>query len=165
MNIRENLLIRKVIPSDNALLASLIRNVFEEYNAPKQNTVYSDPTTDDLFALFQKSRSVLWIALLNDEICGCCGIYATESLPEDYAELSKFYLLKEARGKGIGKQLMLKCIQSAKEMNYKSLYIESLPQFSTAVSMYEKYGFTRIDKPLGNSGHTSCNIWMIKQLN
>jgi putative acetyltransferase len=170
MNIREELLIgkalfiRKVMPPDNAFLAKLIRDVFEEYNAPKQNTVYSDPTTDDLFTLFQKSRSVLWIALINDEICGCCGIYQTEGLPENCAELSKFYLLKEARGKGIGKQLMQKNFQSAKEMDYTSLYLESLPQFSTAVSMYEKYGFTRIDKALGNSGHTSCNIWMIKEL-
>ncbi|MBV9961618.1 MAG: GNAT family N-acetyltransferase [Parafilimonas sp.] len=161
----EKVVIRKVIETDNAVLASLIRNVFEEYDAPKQNTVYSDPTTNDLFRLFQQSRSVLFVALFDDKICGCCGIYQTEGLPENCAELAKFYLLKEARGKGIGKQLMLQCFQFAKETGYTSLYIESLPQFSTAVSMYEKYGFTRIDQPLGNSGHISCNIWMLKKLN
>ncbi len=149
---------------DNELLAKLIREVFDEYNAPHACTVYTDPTTDDLYALFQKNQSLLWVAELDEEIIGCCGIYATEGLSADCAELAKFYLLNEVRGKGIGKKLMQQCFQSAKEMGYKKLYIESLPEFSMAVSMYEKYGFVRIDKPLGNSGHTSCNIWMIKEL-
>ena len=72
--------------------------------------------------------------------------------------------MKEARGKGIGKQLMLLCFQSAKELGYKKLYLESFPAFSEAIGMYEKYGFTRLNKPLGNSGHTACNIWMIKDM-
>ncbi len=160
----DNLIIRKVAKPDNTRLANLIRDVFDEYNAPHQCTVYSDPTTNDLYTLFQKQRSVLWVAELDKKILGCCGIYATEGLPEDCAELAKFYLLHEARGKGIGKKLMQQCFQSAKDIGYKDLYIESLPQFSIAVSMYEKYGFVRIDKPLGNSGHTSCNIWMLKEL-
>ena len=160
----DNLIIRKVIKADNELLAKLIRDVFDEYSAPHACTVYSDPATDDLYTLFQKKQSVLWVAELNKKILGCCGIYATEGLPEEYAELAKFYLLHEERGRGVGKTLMQQCFQSAKEMGYKKLYIESLPQFSTAVSVYEKYGFIRIDKPLGDSGHTSCNIWMLKDM-
>ena len=160
----ENLIIRKVLPGDNLILATLIRGVFEEHHAPQQNSVYSDPTTNDLYTLFLHPRSVLWVALFNDTILGCCGIYPTEALEEDCAELVKFYLLKEARGKGIGKQLMLLCFQSAKELGYKKLYLESFPAFSEAIGMYEKYGFTRLSKSLGNSGHTACTICMIKDI-
>jgi len=160
----ENLIIRKIIQADNALLAKLIRSVFNEFDAPQKGTVYSDPTTDDLYTLFQKHRAVLWVAEVNDEVLGCCGVYPTEGLEKDCAELAKFYLSGKIRGKGIGKQLMLQCFQSAREMQYKKLYLESMPQFSKAVSMYEKYGFTPLDAPLGNSGHTTCNIWMIKEL-
>ena len=163
-NNMKDLIIRQVIKTDNKPLAKLIRHVFDEYNAPHNGTVYSDPTTDDLYALFNKPRCVLWVTLLDYKILGCCGIYATEGLPEDYAELAKFYLIMEVRGIGIGKELMQQCFQSAIEMGYKKLYIESLPEFSQAVSMYEKYGFERLNKPLGNSGHTSCNIWMMKDL-
>ncbi|HEX5154382.1 MAG TPA: GNAT family N-acetyltransferase [Parafilimonas sp.] len=158
------LIIRKVVKEDNALLAKLIRNVFHEFNAPQKGTVYSDPTTDDLYALFQKPGAVLWVAQVNDEILGCCGVYPTEGLERDCAELAKFYLSDKIRGKGIGKQLMLQCFQSAREMQYKKLYLESMPQFSKAVSMYEKYGFMQLNAPLGNSGHTTCDIWMIKEL-
>jgi putative acetyltransferase len=160
----ENFVIRKAKQQDNAALANMIRTVFNEYAAPHNNTVYSDPTTDDLYGLSQQAGSVLWVAELDGEVFGCCGIFHTAGLEENVAELAKFYLSEKIRGKGIGKKLMLQCFQSAKEMGYKKLYIESMPQFSKAVSMYEKYGFTKIDKPLGNSGHTSCNIWMIKDI-
>ncbi len=160
----ENLVIRKVKQEDNAALATMIRSVFDEHAAPQKDTVYSDPTTDDLYSLSQHTGAVLWVAALNDEVLGCCGIFHTAGLEEDVAELAKFYLSEKIRGKGVGKQLMLQCFQSAKEMGYKKLYLESMPQFSKAVSMYEKHGFKKIDKPLGNSGHISCNIWMIKEI-
>ncbi|MAC66171.1 MAG: GNAT family N-acetyltransferase, partial [Flavobacteriaceae bacterium] len=33
-----------------------------------------------------------------------------------------------------------------------------------AVSWYKKLGFKSLDERLGNSGHSSCNIWMLKTL-
>jgi putative acetyltransferase len=156
--------LRKIEERDNILLAKIIRQVFDEHDAPKCGTVYSDPTTNNLFNLFQVPSSVLWVAHLDNQIIGCCGIYPTVGLSNDCAELVKFYLLKEARGKGIGKKLMQKCIDSAKEFGFRQLYLESMPQFANAVNMYEKEGFMRLNHPLGDSKHTSCSIWMIKDL-
>ncbi|HMS35037.1 MAG TPA: GNAT family N-acetyltransferase [Ignavibacteria bacterium] len=160
----ENYLIRKIMQEDNDNLKSIIKQVFEELNSPREGTVYSDPTTNDLFNLFSEKRSVLWVAEENEEIFGCCGVYPTKGLDKDCAELVKFYLSSNARGKGIGKALMQQSIQSAKDLGFKKLYLESLPEFSKAVCMYERSGFERLDKPMGSSGHGSCNIWMIKEL-
>ncbi|WP_028296868.1 GNAT family N-acetyltransferase [Olivibacter sitiensis] len=157
-------IIRTVQETDNPLLAKVIRQVFEEHDSPKCGTVYSDPTTDQLFQLFQQERSILWVAEMDDEVMGCCGIYPTDGLPDLMAELVKFYISRSARGHGVGKMLMEKSMQSAKDFGYKAIYIESLPQFSKAVSIYEKQGFVHLDAPLGNSGHSSCNIWMKKDL-
>lgn len=149
---------------DNKALASIIRNAFLEFNAPTCGTVYEDPTTDNLFELFKNNRSVLFVAEEAQLLLGCCGIYPTEGLPDDCAELVKFYLSATARGKGVGKALFNKCLETADGLEYKQVYLESLPQFSTAVRMYEKLGFKTLDHPLGNSGHSGCNIWMIKDL-
>lgn len=156
--------IRTIERSDNEALAKLIRAVFEEHNAPQKGTVYSDPTTDHLFELFETPKSVFWVAEMENEIAGCCGIYPTEGLPPDCAELVKFYLSPKARGKGIGKKLMEKSLRSAQELGYSEIYLESLPEFSKAVSIYEKQGFEMLPHPLGNSGHSTCNIWMRKKL-
>ncbi len=156
--------IRQVKESDNPHLAKMIKKVFEEHDAPKNGTVYSDPTTDHLYESFQIEKSVLWVAENNNKILGCCGVYPTTGLPEQCVELVKFYLPKESRGKGIGKILMEKSIDWAGKFGYSELYIESLPQFSKAVNMYQKQGFIKLNNPLGASGHTSCNIWMLKKL-
>lgn|SRR5690606_409012 len=158
------MIIRKIKESDNPILAQIIRDTFDEYNAPRPGTVYTDPRTDNLYDLFKTPRSVLWVAEVDNEVVGSCGIFPTEGLPANCAELVKFYLKKEARGVGVGRALMEKSIQSAIEMGYKQLYLESLPQFSGAVKMYEKLGFTHLDHPMGQSGHVTCNIWMIKNL-
>ena len=155
---------RKIKKTDNLALAGMIRQVFREHEAPQHGTVYSDPTTDDLYGLFRKSRSVLWVAEINELPEGCCGVYPTDGLEDNYAELVKYYLAGSARGKGIGRQLMERCIDSARGMGYEKLYLESMPHFSKAVRIYEKLGFRHLSGPLGNSGHTTCNIWMILDL-
>lgn len=159
-----NITIRKIEEKDNLSLAKMIREVFDEHNAPRTGTVYSDPTTDNLYTLFKTPKSILWVAEVENEVVGCCGVYPTEGLEEGYAELVKYYLSNKSRGLGIGRDLMQKSVDSAKEFGYMQLYLESFPQFAKAVGIYEKQGFVRIDHPLGSSGHTSCNIWMVKDL-
>lgn len=156
--------IRKVSLGDNASLARMIREVFEEYDAPREGTVYTDPTTDDLFSLFRRAGSVLWVAEWNGRPVGCCGIYPTPGLDQDYAELVKFYLAAPFRAMGIGKALLEHSLDSAREMAYTHIYIESMPEFSKALGIYEHLGFKSLPGPLGKSGHTGCPIWMLKEL-
>lgn len=159
-----NIQIRKVQKDDNIRLASIIRQVLEEFKANKPGTVYYDKTTDNLFQLFQKPRSVYFIAVLNDEIVGGCGIYPTENLPEGYCELVKLYLLPEARNYGIAKMLMEKCFDFAKNNGYKKVYLESMPELNKAVTLYEKFGFVHIKKRLGDPSHYGCSVLMVKEL-
>ncbi len=156
--------IRSIVKRDNVLLAELIRKVFREFKIDMPGTVYTDPTTDRLYELFTNPSSHYWIAEENEIILGGCGIYPTHGLPEGCAELVKFYLSAESRSKGIGKALMETSIHWAKEFGYNQLYLESFPELNKAVSLYEKAGFTQLNKPLGNSAHYACTLWMIKDL-
>jgi putative acetyltransferase len=156
--------IRSVQNTDNIILAQIIRAAFDQHNAPKQGTVYSDPTTDDLTTLFTSPNSVLWVGEVDGQVIGCCGIYPTPNLPEGYVELVKFYVNVNFRGQKLALQLFEKSMASAKEMGYTHIYIESLPHYSKAVKMYEQFGFTTLPQPLGQSGHTSCTVWMVKEI-
>lgn len=156
--------IKQIEEKENVSTAKMIRDVFIELNAPQKGTVYSDPTTDHLYELFKTPKSIFFIAKIGEEVVGSCGVYPTEGLTENCAEIVKFYLSKNYRGKGIGKELMQKCFLSAKEFKYKQLYLESLTQFSKAVGIYESLGFIKLNEPLGNTGHNSCDIWMLKEL-
>ena len=159
-----NIVYRRIEKRDNKVLSRLIKKVFEEFGINIPGTVYTDPTTDALFELFQTPGSVYWIAEENEHILGGCGIFPTEGLPDRYAELVKLYLSADARGKGIGHSLLQKSIQSARALNYTYLYLESFPNLSKAISLYERNGFIKLDKALGNSGHYACNVWMERKL-
>ena len=155
---------RTIEEKDNKEIAELIRTVFREFNIQKPGTVYFDPTTDNLYELFRAPGSEYWIAEENGIIAGGCGVYPTPGLPEGCAELVKFYLSSSQRGKGIGWQLMEKTFGSARRTGYKQLYLESLPELSRAISLYENADFKFIPGPMGKSGHFGCNIWMLKEL-
>jgi putative acetyltransferase len=159
-----NATIRTIQQNDNFELASMIRQVFVEHEAPQQGTVFSDPTTDYLFELFQEENSILWVLEIESKAVGCCGIFPTQGLPEKCVELVKFYISKDVRGNCFGLELMNKCIESALEMGYKSIYIESLPEYAKAVNMYKKAGFKQLNQSLGNSGHTACDLWFLKEI-
>jgi putative acetyltransferase len=126
--------------------------------------VYFDPTTDKLYELFRTPGSEYWIAGDKEIIIGGCGVFATPGLPAGCGELVKFYLMADYRGKGIGRQLMEMTFEAARRLGYNKLYLESLPELSKAISLYEKAGFRFIPAPLGNSGHFGCHIWMLKDL-
>jgi putative acetyltransferase len=160
-----NTIITRIIqPADNAALAIIIRNALEEFKANKPGTVYFDPTTDNLSAVFTAAGSIYFVAEDNGVLLGGSGIYPTQNLPEGTCELVKLYLSNAARGKGLGKLLIEKCFIAAKEMGYTRMYLETLPELNIAVPLYEKMGFTYLKTPLGNSGHHGCDIWMIKNL-
>ncbi len=102
--------------------------------------------------------------LVNDEIAGGAGIYPTNGLPPDTCELVKIYLLPNTRGKGIGKTLMQYCFDEAKKQGYKKIYLEIMPELTSAIPMYEKFGFNYLNHSIGLSGHSACNVWMMKEI-
>jgi len=160
----QNPRIRTIEQSDNVALATIIRDTLTEFKANKPGTVYYDDTTDHLSDVFKVAGSIYFVVERDGDILGGGGIYPTANLPEGTCELVKLYLSANARGMGIGKLLMQKCIDAAKELGYKKIYLETMPELTIAIPMYEKSGFTYLDAPQGCSGHGGCDVWMIKDL-
>lgn len=155
---------RRVKSADNKSAAAMIREVFHEYGAPKKGTVYSDPTTDKLYELFQKDNSILFVAEEEGRIVGTCGVFPTNGLPDKTLEIVKFYVSKEVRGTGVGRTLYTMAEEHARSLGIAQLYIESTPAFRHAVSLYKKIGYQSLSAALGNSGHSGCDIWLLKRI-
>jgi putative acetyltransferase len=160
----DNPFIRTIQFADNKGLALVIRSTMAEFGVNKPGTVYFDKTTDRLFELFQKSGSIYYVALDNDNIIGGAGIFPSEGLPEKTCELVKMYLIPEARGTGLGKRLLDKCLEFAKSFGYEQLYIETMPELRKAIAMYGRFGFRKLALPMGSTGHYGCEVWMIRDI-
>ncbi|ASZ11851.1 GNAT family N-acetyltransferase [Chitinophaga pendula] len=156
--------IRPITPADDQQVGNIIRTVLAEFGVNRPGTAYYDEQIFTLSAVFDTPGAAYWIATSEDTLVGGAGIFPTAGLPNHYCELVKFYLLPQSRGKGIGRSLLQKAIDTARQMGYTHMYLETLPELTIAIPQYEKAGFKYLDGPLGNSGHYACTVWMLKEL-
>ena len=159
-----NFKIREIQPKDNPKIAQAVRDILIEFGVPKVGTAYADKILDTLYEAYQFEKTVYYVIEKNGEIYGGAGIKQLDNFEGNVCELQKMYFLPEARGIGLGSIMMNICLQKAKEYGFKQCYLETLPYMEGARKLYRKVGFKDLDKPLGDTGHYSCNLWMIKEL-
>lgn len=157
-------IIRALAEADNAAMAQIIRNVFIELGAPTTGTAYADPILDTLSQVYDKPGTAYFVIEHDGRIMGGAGIAPLNGSIEDICELQKMYFLPEARGKGIGAALIQKCLDNARQFGYSQCYIETLDTMQAAQKLYAKSGFRHLNAPLGDTGHNSCQVWMLKKL-
>lgn len=155
---------RKIIPSDNKIIADIITKIMKEFKDNPKGTIVEDPTLHTMYENYNNNNGIYYIAVEDEKILGGAGINQLDGTPEKVCELQRMFLLPESRGKGIGKKLMDMCIEAAKNFGYERIYLETLDNMNEARKLYLKSGFEFIDKPLGNTGHCGCNTWMEKKL-
>ncbi len=98
------------------------------------------------------------------KIVGGGGVSQVAGGDNDTAGLQKMYLSSVLRGKGLAKQIVLMSLEFAKAQGLHSLLFRNDQRTQAAIKLYEKLGFEFIDEPLGNTGHSDCEIRMLKAL-
>ena len=156
--------IREIKAEDNQQVKDLIRNVLVEMGVPKVGTAYEDKALDDMTDTYRGKRMTYFVVGENSKIIGGAGIAPLTGLEEDVCELQKMYFLPEARGRGIGMEMITRCLQFGRDHDFTRCYIETLPYMENARRLYDKNGFEVIEKPLGDTGHYNCTVFMTKDL-
>lgn len=160
----DSIRIREIQKLDNAQMAAIVRDVLTDFGAPKIGTAYADPYLDTLFEVYNVPRAIYFVVEKNGKILGGAGIMQLENSDNSICELQKMYFLPELRGLGFGTQLMKLCLEKAIEFGFESCYIETMSYMDAAQKLYRKSGFEYLDHPIGNTGHNSCGVWMLKKL-
>jgi putative acetyltransferase len=160
----DTIVIRPIQKQDNIQIAAVIRQVLIDMDVPKVGTAYADPQLDYMFETYSKFKSIYYVLEKQDLILGGAGISQLENETATICELQKMYFLPEARGLGFGHQMIQKCLQSARDFGYQKCYLETMPYMEAAQQLYKKVGFEYICAPMGNTGHGSCPVWMLKDL-
>ncbi len=157
-------IIRLIEKKDNPQIAKVIRSVLEDFNVPKVGTAYADVSLDSMFENYQKPKSVYFVVEENDRIIGGAGVAQLDNFDGNICELQKMYFLPEARGKGIGAQMMEFCLAKAREFGFEKCYLETMEYMTHAQKLYKQSGFEYIDCAMGDTGHYSCPVHMLKTL-
>ncbi len=161
---KDTIVIREIRPEDNAQIEHIIRDCFHEFKIPLEGTAYSDEETPRMFESYQQKNEVYFVIEADGIVLGGGGIKPLKDFEADVCEIQKMYFSPKVRGQGFGKLMFDTCMEAAKNLGYKQCYLESAPQLKTAIRIYEKSGFKHLKKALGNTGHYSCGVWMLKDL-
>lgn len=158
------IVIREICEEDDEQIAKVIRSVLVDLGVPKVGTAYADVSLDAMKKTYSKKKSAYFVVDDNGKIIGGAGIAQLDNFEGNVCELQKMYFLPEARGKGLGSAMMERCLTKAKELGFEQCYLETMPYMTEAKKLYAKVGFESLDGPMGDTGHYSCNVWMIKEI-
>ena len=115
----------------------------------------------DLMILNDPQREILdqggeiYLAKESDEIVGTAAIINEGN---GVYELAKMSVAPRYQGRGISRLLMEQCLNRAKELHAVKVILFSNSQLTTAISLYEKYGFKHL--PADNAPYQSADIMM-----
>jgi RimJ/RimL family protein N-acetyltransferase len=90
---------------------------------------------------YNKPGGALIIAYNSDHPIGCAGLRRIDT---EIAELKRMFVLAGYTGKGIAKEMLGGIINIARELNYKKLRLDTLPDMIQAQHLYRSFGFTAI---------------------
>ncbi|TAK30864.1 MAG: GNAT family N-acetyltransferase [Saprospiraceae bacterium] len=160
-----DVIFRPIRPEDDEAVARLIRTVMTEYNCTDEGYSIHDPELDTMYDNFSHDRAIYWVVLhpATGEIAGGGGIGPLTDAPADTCELKKMYFYPELRGFGLGERMVALCLETAKKLGYQRCYLETVDRMKRANKLYRKMGFHRLDAPMGNTGHCSCEGWFLRE--
>ncbi len=94
----------------------------------------------------------------------CIGVVSVKKLNSTDYEFCKLVVDEKARGLGLGKKLVQKCIDYVKEVHGKNLYLQSFHKLKIAVNMYKGMGFKDSPAPKGMLVVERTEIIMKKEI-
>jgi putative acetyltransferase len=157
-------IIRPIEKKDNPHIASIIRLVLLDFGVPKVGTAFADPSLDSMFENYQKRRAGYFVLEENGVVIGGGGVAQLENYAGNVCELQKMYFLPEARGRGLGTQMIDLCLNKARELEFEKCYLETISYMEAAIKLYKRYGFQNLESAMGDTGHYSCGVHMILDL-
>jgi putative acetyltransferase len=153
--------IRPIEPRDDAAMAAVIRAVMTEHGAVGAGFSITDPEVDFMSRAYDAPRSAYFVVTRGGRVLGGAGVAQLTGGTSDTCELRKMYFLPEARGSGLGQQMLERCLDAARGFGYRQCYLETLASMAAAAALYERAGFTRVANPLGATGHVKCDRWYV----
>lgn len=158
------MVIREIQISDNPKIRKVIQSTFLELQLPLEGTAYSDPDLFHMYESYQQSNAIYYIVEQNGIVTGGAGIKPLELNNNEVCELQKMYFSPHIRRLGYGKLILKYCLDFAQSAGYKYCYLETISNLTNAINLYKINDFKNLSKPMGSTGHCSCDVWMIKAL-
>ena len=169
-----NFLIRLAETSDAEELRTLCRVSFYDTFVGTCSVDDMQKYLDKAFPIARINEEInstdafVYLIVSGKKICGYAKM-GQQLIPElkhrKAIEIERLYILKEYIGKGLGNQLMQKCLETAKEKNVEVIYLGVWEHNYRAQKFYLNYNFEFFgEHPFPIESTPQTDLWMKKEL-
>lgn len=120
------------------------KDLFQQYAKSLSIDLSFQDFTNELKTIdkqYSKPGGALLLAYDNNAAIGCVALRKFDS---ETAELKRMFIRPEYRKHKIGKKLLELITEIAKELNYKKMRLDTLPDMEQAQRIYKAHGFYEI---------------------
>jgi carbonic anhydrase len=115
--------------------------------------------TQEEFETFPDMYRALFLARLDGEAVGACGL---KTFAPSISELKRLYVLPQGRGHNLGERLTRAAIEYSAKNAFEKIYLDTDPGLTHANAIYERLGFTDIERyyenPMGCSRYMALRL-------
>ena len=135
--------IREAARGEEPSIRAVVFSVLEEYGLPPDHSG-TDADLDDVISNYAARGGCFRVVVSpENEIVGCGGFRPTNA---EEVEVRKMYLLRQARGRGFGRQLLCDFVEIARERGFKRVVLETASVLKEAIALYKQNGFVPLQR-------------------
>jgi putative acetyltransferase len=156
--------IRRLQQPDVPQLLELISGVRREFGLATRVASLLEPDDYEILDVYRHRRSAYFVAVMDKYVLGGAGIFPLADGDWGTCELQRMYLRPQHRDRGIGQGLLNSCLETARSLSFERCYAETVSEMSAAIAFYERNGFRRLSAPIGETGHSHNDYWLMLAL-
>ncbi|HSS18665.1 MAG TPA: GNAT family N-acetyltransferase [Pyrinomonadaceae bacterium] len=136
----------KFIQTESAADVATARKLFEEYATALGFSLCFQNFDKELAELpgnYAAPDGRLFLAVADHQTAGCIAL---RKIGDGICEMKRLYVRPEFRGTGLGRHLAEKLIETARELGYKQMRLDTVPgKMDSAIALYRSLGFNEIE--------------------
>ncbi len=145
----------QIIAAKTRAEIALVRALFEDYAASLRIDLCFQGFATELAELpgaYASPHGRLLLATVESAPAGCVALRPRN---EHTCEIKRLFVRPEHQGHGLGRKLVERAIADARAIGYANVLLDTLPEMSRAVQLYEALGFVRcapyFDSPIAGN--------------
>lgn len=125
--------------------ASVLRDILALLAQVRSGAGDHTATMAELRSVLKDKNTIVFVSEDGTRIVGMALLCITERIGRRTGQVEDVVVYDGYRGKGIGKALMNKLIETARKKKLKEVYLTSRPARVAANALYQKIGFEKKD--------------------